>query len=242
VFWEKTAQYLATLPPERQEELAPIRKAWEETRAEARTRLMDHLDGGRYAETVEAFTVFFQTPHTAERQPFGESDMARPRRVRHVLPVILYGRLAAVLAFDEWQRGAATPLPRLHRVRIAAKRLRYTLEFFEEVLGPEAHALIDQMKRLQDHLGEIQDDVVAVTVLRDFLTWGTWRHREGVPTPRAPVLAPGVASYLAARQRDLAQRLEEFPSHWAEFSDGSFTRKLAAALAVLEYGDTHGQS
>jgi CHAD domain-containing protein len=159
-----------------------------------------------------------------------------------VLPVILYGRLAAVLAFDEWQRGAATPLPRLHRVRIAAKRLRYTLEFFEEVLGPEAHALIDQMKRLQDHLGEIQDDVVAVTVLRDFLTWGTWRHREGVPTPRAPVLAPGVASYLAARQRDLAQRLEEFPSHWAEFSDGSFTRKLAAALAVLEYGDTHGQS
>jgi len=170
VFWQKTARYLATLPPERQDELASIRTAWEGERASARARLRDHLDGGRYAQTVEEFEAFFQTPGAAERHPIAESGMARPRRVSHVLPAILYERLAAVRAFDEWLTGAATPLPRLHRVRIAAKALRYALEFFAEVLGDEVGGLIYQMKRLQDHLGDIQDDVVAITVLRDFLT------------------------------------------------------------------------
>ena len=50
----------------------------------------------------------------------------------------------------------------LHDLRIAAKRLRYTVELFRDVLPPDAPRLIERLKDLQDDLGYIHDrDVLA---------------------------------------------------------------------------------
>jgi inorganic triphosphatase YgiF len=50
----------------------------------------------------------------------------------------------------------------LHDLRIAAKRLRYAIELFQDVLPPDAPALIERLKDLQDDLGYIHDrDVLA---------------------------------------------------------------------------------
>ena len=50
----------------------------------------------------------------------------------------------------------------LHDLRIAAKRLRYTVELFQDVLPPDAPKLIERLKDLQDDLGFIHDrDVLA---------------------------------------------------------------------------------
>lgn len=43
----------------------------------------------------------------------------------------------------------------LHALRIECKYLRYTLEFFQEVLDHSVAALIRQVIAVQDHLGEI---------------------------------------------------------------------------------------
>lgn len=45
----------------------------------------------------------------------------------------------------------------LHALRIAAKRLRYTLELFRDLFGQRGDALIDQVKAVQEDLGEIHD-------------------------------------------------------------------------------------
>jgi CHAD domain-containing protein len=45
----------------------------------------------------------------------------------------------------------------LHEVRIRAKRLRFTLELFEELYGKDARRLIDETTKVQDRLGEHQD-------------------------------------------------------------------------------------
>ena len=50
----------------------------------------------------------------------------------------------------------------LHDLRIAAKRLRYTVELFRDVLPPDAPRVIERLKDLQDDLGYIHDrDVLA---------------------------------------------------------------------------------
>jgi CHAD domain-containing protein len=151
--------------------------------------------------------------------------------------MVLWQRVAAVHAYDEWVTGPDVPLDRLHRLRIAAKRLRYALEFLEEVLGEEAGEAINGIKALQDHLGDLQDAVIASGLLRDFLTWGTWGHDESsksrVPLPREPVVAPGVATYLAARQTELQRLLETFPQAWQPVHSSHFNRLVASATGPL---------
>ncbi|MDQ3541364.1 MAG: CHAD domain-containing protein, partial [Chloroflexota bacterium] len=45
----------------------------------------------------------------------------------------------------------------LHDARIATKRLRYTLEFFRSVFEDEGERAIEQLKDLQEELGELHD-------------------------------------------------------------------------------------
>jgi CHAD domain-containing protein len=49
----------------------------------------------------------------------------------------------------------------LHRVRLAAKQMRYTLELFRPCYGPALEARIEALRELQQILGEINDCSVA---------------------------------------------------------------------------------
>jgi CHAD domain-containing protein len=70
-------------------------------------------------------------------------------------------RVADLLAFDKAVRDPAN-VRELHDLRIAAKRLRYTLEVLGGVLGPAAGVVEDEARALQDLLGEVHDcDVLA---------------------------------------------------------------------------------
>jgi CHAD domain-containing protein len=53
----------------------------------------------------------------------------------------------------------------LHNARIAAKRLRYTLELFDFVFGKRGAAAIDQLKELQELLGQIHDLDVRIDLI-----------------------------------------------------------------------------
>ncbi|CAN0617420.1 CHAD domain containing protein [Burkholderia multivorans] len=55
----------------------------------------------------------------------------------------------------------------LHDVRIAAKKLRYLLEFFSPVLGVSHQATIERLKNAQDELGALNDIVASEALLRE---------------------------------------------------------------------------
>jgi len=142
--------------------------------------------------------------------------------------------VAQVRAFDEWMTVPDVALTRYHQLRIASKGLRYTLEFFREVLGAEVEGLIEQTKQLQDHLGSLQDTVVACNVLRSLLMWGTWEQgapRKKLLTTRGMV-APGIAAYLAARQSEIQELGNTFPPVWRPISSAEFSRQLAVLAAL----------
>jgi CHAD domain-containing protein len=236
VFWEKTQRYLDSLPPERRNDLAPLQAVWRLAHDQAHERLLSYLNSDRYLRFKESFNEFLKTRIVDSPPGLDSAPVPKPRRLRHIAPVVLYQRLAEMSAFEEWMTGPNVPLARLHQLRIASKGLRYSLEFLEEVLGAEARELIKEMKTLQDHLGDLQDAVVASNLLRDFLTWGTWGHEatEKEPVfPVAPIVAPGVATYLAARQTELQDLPASLPEVWARIQSPEFKRNFIAALEVL---------
>jgi hypothetical protein len=57
----------------------------------------------------------------------------------------------------------------LHNLRIAAKRLRYSLELFRGVFGARGEKLIEQVKTLQEHLGQLHDYDVRIALIEEEL-------------------------------------------------------------------------
>jgi hypothetical protein len=54
----------------------------------------------------------------------------------------------------------------LHNVRIAAKRLRYTLEIFADALPSACQAIAHELAQVQDELGALHDSDVMIALLR----------------------------------------------------------------------------
>jgi CHAD domain-containing protein len=232
VFRDKAQHYLDARPEAERSGLDPFLAVWEARYQRAREALLAYLDGERYAQLKTLLSDFLRG--TGPEETLEPGVEPRPHRLRQVVPVALYQSLAAVRAYDEWLAVPPIPLGRYHQLRIASKRLRYTLEFFREVLGPEAGLLVGRIKALQDHLGDLQDAVVACGLLRDFLIWGTWgRPAQNTPWPVTPIVAPGVATYLAFRQAEIQRLVETFPAAWDPVRGPEFGQLLAASVAVL---------
>ncbi len=226
VFWEKAARYQDAFPEGERPDLSPLRAAWEAARQRAQEQMLSYLDGDDYQHLKEAFGAYLQLPWPDVSPPLNAKGEPAPHRTRHVAPALIARCLTDLRSYDEWFQGPDVPLQRYHRLRITSKRLRYTLEYFREVLGPDAQALINEIKQLQDHLGDLQDAVVAANILRDFLAWGTWGHTESEIPPR-PIVAPGVAAYLTARQTEVQRQIETFPELWGRYTSREFSLWVA---------------
>ena len=232
VFQEKTQHYLDGLPAERAGDLDGLLAACRAERERQRAKLVDYFDGPRYRSFVETFSELLEGP--MERLAARPPADPRPQRVAQVLPGVLYKDMAEVWAFEGRLGGLETPLPGFHALRKGCKGLRYTLEFFEDVLGPGARPLIKKVKGLQDHLGDLQDAVVTSGVLRDFLTWGTWRHSgHSLPGPIEIIVAPGAARYLVVRQEEMERLILGFPEVWPTVAGSGFSRELATVIAEI---------
>jgi CHAD domain-containing protein len=223
VFMQKAHVYLETLPPDCANDLDPLLDVWQTQREQARKEMLAFLDGAKYHDFVEAFQLFLETPEAGV--PKMKGFPPRPIQVRHVAPQLIYMRWADVQAFGRLLDGASVPV--LHALRIECKRLRYTLEFFREVLAPEAKQVIREVVQLQDHLGNLNDADVANALLSDFL-FSSSKHS---PTER--VIAPGVVAYLAVKQRELQTLVATFSEAWAQFNRPEVRSWLSDAIAVL---------
>lgn len=237
VFHEKLQHYLAVLPPDERPDLRPLLAAWAAEHARARAQLLAYLNGKSYAAFVTAFDALLRSPEAWRGSGLSPDGSPRPYRVRHIAPVSLYQGLAAIRAYDEWLSGEVVPVERLHQLRIASKRLRYTCEFLREIFDPRVETLIADTRRLQDHLGDVQDAVVAIKLLQAFLEQGRWAAHVGKPGPAlpaaSPVVAPGVRQYQAARQAELERLVAAFPEIWARFQSPEFGALAADMVAAL---------
>jgi CHAD domain-containing protein len=142
-----------------------------------------------------------------------------------LVPTLIYNRYQVVRSYETVIEGA--PIETLHALRIDCKRLRYSLEFFREVLAPEAEDVIKEVVTIQDHLGDLHDADVACSLLVGFLEgWVRAEQRERINVS-------GVTRYLVVKQTDLRELIESFPEAWQNFNRPEVRRKLALAVSVL---------
>ncbi|MDX6630177.1 MAG: hypothetical protein QOH00_2423 [Gaiellales bacterium] len=129
-------------------------------------------------------------------------------------------RVADLLAFDEAVRDPVN-VRELHDLRIAAKRLRYTLEVLGSVLGPAAGIVEDEARALQDLLGEVHDCDVLVPRLEAELAKLVVEDAQAV-------------SVLAAGDPDAAARvLRDAPGRAVRHGVQALAVGVAARRAVL---------
>ncbi|HIH93215.1 TPA: CHAD domain-containing protein [Methanosarcina acetivorans] len=235
VFREKAETYLETLPTGHEHDLDLLFVTLTEEREKARENMLEYLDSEKYSRIKKDFSEFLEFPETWAFPTTTKKHDALPHRVKDVLPSILYARLADISAYSEWVEGPYVSVERLHRLRIAAKGLRYTLEFFESVLGKEVGSLIKDFKVLQDHLGDLHDAVVATDMLGFYLKTGTWNPSESEEVPNETQVSEssGVEAYLAYREEELLTLLNTFPDAWEKVRAGDFRKRIESVIRSL---------
>lgn len=212
VMIEQLQRYQAALDADSQAALQPAITELDTRRQEARAALNQYFDTKSYRRFVKSFAEFLL-------QPMPEPHLngaVMPYQVRHVLPMLIYDRLAAVRAYDTVLQQADAPT--LHALRIEFKRLRYLLSLFQAVLGPQAADVIAEIKTIQDHLGHLNDGAVARLRLKNLLEADT----SGM-----------LAGYLAFLDTQELGLKDSFMVAWQRFNTRKVQQKLASAVLAL---------
>lgn len=199
-----------------EEPIAGIIKTLDKQREKARGNLLEWLDSKAYKKFVKGYVKFLTEPGKAALEP---ETAAEPHQVRHVAPVMIQEALSAVRAYDVVLEDA--DYDTLHDLRIAFKRLRYTVDSFTDVLGTGANAFIDQVKDVQDYLGRMNDIVVASEALNKL------KKLDEVESAVRD-------AYVTVIQAEADERMANFlETVWEPFNKRAVLQKLSTAMLAL---------
>jgi CHAD domain-containing protein len=198
-------------------DLEPLLAVWRREREARRVELVTVIGSERFAAFIHDYQAFAGTPgHAALVLP-----PHTPGLVRNRMPATIWGAYQDVWAFDVGLQAA--DLATLHRLRIAAKWLRYTLEFVREPLEPEATALIRPVVALQDHLGDQHDQHVAAELAREFVSTVACSASE----------LKSIGRFTAYLDGDVERRRRTIRSTWPPIVGSRYRRTLGRAVARL---------
>lgn len=237
-FGDLAASLVAASPAD----LEPFRDFLARRRVSEFRRLSSVLRSARFrALTHDWRKALCETLDTWDSRPRARSRSSRGSRGTREQ------QLAAAIATDRTARayrkitkrgGAITAQSApesLHDLRKRCKELRYLLEFFAPLYGPEAYRkVVGDLKKLQDCLGEFQDSQVqreelatlAEAMLSDRVAARTRARRNLVPA--ATFLAMGEISVRLAVSQDEARA--DFGRRFAAFAGAAGQQRVRALL------------
>jgi CHAD domain-containing protein/uncharacterized protein YjbK len=183
------------------EDVAAMAASWRARRDAAFDELMRHVDSRAYERFVDDFlegTAARAFWHTGKHAHDEVSERATPslERARERM-------MAAADAASGSNEAAAW-----HELRIAAKKMRYSLEAFRDVLDDLAATdFIERLRAIQDNLGDMNDASVAA---REAASWLT--SAAGADAP--PEQRVAVARYIGQSEGAVARKRTDFASLW----------------------------
>ena len=191
---------------EKHASLSELMEELEQQRREAQPRIVSGLDKLERKKTLEEMRRTYEEVRNAPRCPV---PYETSERAFHHISI----RLDDLLSLQDCVHEPESK-ERQHLMRIAAKRLRYTMEVFETLYGDVLQDRIAIVKDLQDRLGELHDCDVWIAML----------EARGVNDP-------GLDLLLHDRMGARIGAYEEFVRTWDSLIvDGFFTDLLNAIV------------
>jgi CHAD domain-containing protein len=131
-------------------------------------------------------------------------------------------------ALEEAGRGNLENQERLHRLRIAGKRLRYAMEVLADCfLPPFREDLYPLVEQMQEHLGSINDAHVALTVLEEMQT-----HAQSFYPQQWRVWRPGVSAFKTSQRQRLQREGKRFLRFWSDWQARDVRGQFVAVMGV----------
>ncbi|HWQ67756.1 MAG TPA: metallophosphoesterase family protein [Methanospirillum sp.] len=123
-----------------------------------------------------------------------------------------------------------------HQMRIAAKRLRYTLEAYSDLFDPGLKEEIKGVKKVQELLGEIHDGDVWVVFLDKFLTD---EEERSVSYSGNRILfemiCPGIALFRSDRIADRGNNFQVLCDVWNKMKENGFWDDLSVKISTIRH-------
>lgn len=198
--------------------LEPLTAAWRAEREARHRELVDLLRGQSFASLVEDYR-WLTTPVSLELVPLFPRA---PASMRQQVASRIWKAYEAVWAFDGRVENA--DIATLHELRIAAKRLRYTLEFARVPLEPEGGALIRRVVALQDQLGDVHDLDLAAHYAREFV--------DGRPAVERDERR-AISAFVTTMDQRVTRLRGSLGPRWREVSGAGFRGRLGRGLGRL---------
>jgi CHAD domain-containing protein len=229
VFMEKLQNYQASLPAQDEAgSLQTMLDLWQSKLEPARQNMLAYLDSKEYLKFKRAFLKFIKK-EGRQFYTLPANLPPTPYQLRHIAPTLIYATYAEIRAYEPLLDNA--PIETLHQMRLSVKKLRYTVEFFEEILGDGKQEVIADIKATQDHLGDLNDADVAGKILQNFLA--EWEQHQ-LHLPLTERKSPAhLMAYLNLQLNERHRLMTTFPTAWANFNRPQFRENLAKAVAVL---------
>ena len=190
------------------EALVDLQQRLSNERAVAHAALINFLDDARHARFIRRFARVMNDLSSWDNRP----------RVRDLGGSTIWRHYEELRAHDQDGLLPAA-IEDLHLMRIDGKRMRYVLELFTDTLGPNVDELGQPLVAFQDHLGVLNDIVVASLLLAP--------HADDAAT------GPAVMGYIALREQQANAMLAELPMCWAQLASEAYRSRLMGLIVQL---------
>ncbi|MBW2610749.1 MAG: CHAD domain-containing protein [Deltaproteobacteria bacterium] len=214
VYLLNQATYKAMLPPVLRDDIDPLFAYLNKQRSTSFRKVVRSMKSKKYRKIMQDWETFLNEPQEdlgaesdADSSVF---DLARKRIYKQYKNVIKAGNLILENGDDDM----------LHKLRIQCKKLRYLIQFFSNLFPlKKINILVEQLKKLQDRLGDYNDLSVQVKYL--------YVVAEKLPSNRSQVKKTLVAIGSLIDKLDTKRQLEK------ESFDQTFTRFSSSQNQML---------
>lgn len=210
------SDYQADMPPGPGDGLDGLFASCSDAWTQAHLRLIDYLERRGYVRLQKSSQHLIVSAETT----------ATGTRVGDAAPELVWDRYQTLIRRGDDVLEHADPAA-LHPVRIAAKRLRYSIESFDDVFGPGTGPVLAEVRLAQDHLGGLNDALVAIRFTACYLASGSV---SGETPGSVGVLAPLVGDYLVHVQRLAGHSAHTSSSMWERLGNPSLGADLSVAI------------
>ena len=150
------------LPGPLRDAIDPLYDYLRAKRSKALTDVIRGLDSKQYVQILQDWEAFLNEPSKHSPSAFNAAlpiiNLARKRIYKKYRNMVESGHLILENTRDEM----------LHDLRIECKKLRYLMEFFSSLFPRrKITVLINQLRKLQDNLGDFQDLCVQEAYLQN---------------------------------------------------------------------------